>query len=316
VTVVKSIAGMSLKGGRKDNFYFCLIEHYPDSKRSFLKSLIQVRDEEEGMGGDDVIRGWINKFELKELVVDFPISKTACEKCLIECPGAHHCPVKSVVTVKSRMQDLLAEDAIRVGQNPKKYEQERNLDDEVHFIRDILAKAPTDHMLSRSFRRRLKKGFLPYWNREVDFWIWGFYYDHLLKLFNFSYDSFGNTSTMVLARFSYLKRHFPSHLKLYESFIPIVLIELVRSGVILKKDLMMLQDLELGHNARHDIIKKLEKHLDVFVYDHDLDILCRQPRAFESFMLAIVGHQLHFNRTRKVPEWAQPEEVRFLAPVF
>jgi len=42
----KNVAGMSLKGGRKDNFYFCLLEHYPEKDRWFLRSLLHVKDEE------------------------------------------------------------------------------------------------------------------------------------------------------------------------------------------------------------------------------------------------------------------------------
>ena len=68
-----NIGSLSMKGGRNDNFYFCLIEYYPDSKRWFLKSLLPVKDEE-AIDNDDAIHAWINNFDVKQLVVDFPLS--------------------------------------------------------------------------------------------------------------------------------------------------------------------------------------------------------------------------------------------------
>ena len=44
----ENIAGMSIRGGRRDNFYLCLLEYYQESDRWFLGSLLPVRDEDEG----------------------------------------------------------------------------------------------------------------------------------------------------------------------------------------------------------------------------------------------------------------------------
>src|SRR5690554_2436372 len=91
----KNVAGMSLRGGRRDNFTFCLIEFFPDQNRWFLKSLLQVKDEE-GIDGDEAIRAWIEEYELKEIVVDFPLSPPACHECQLSCPGLKQCMVPSV----------------------------------------------------------------------------------------------------------------------------------------------------------------------------------------------------------------------------
>ena len=116
---------MSLGGGRKENFFFSLLEYYPEKKRWFLKSLHQVKDEEI-RDRDEIITSWVNQYGLKQLVVDFPLSRPPCEEsCLSNCPGAHSCPRDSVVEVRCEMKKLLDEDAKFQKENPKKYEQDR-----------------------------------------------------------------------------------------------------------------------------------------------------------------------------------------------
>lgn len=311
----KNIGSLSMKGGRNDNFYFCLIEYYPDSDRWFLKSLLPVKDEEAN-DSDEAIRAWIHNFDVKQLVVDFPLSKAACSECEIECPGAGHCPKKDVISVREKIKALLNEDQKLINTNPKKYEQERNKADEIVYNRDIFEKETSHHLLTRSFKRRLKKGFLPYWNRTLDFWVWKYYYDQLLDTFNTSFDSFGNISLMILSRFSYIKRHFPKHVELFEANEQIILIELLRSKILLRKDIDMLNDVELGLETRLDTIKKLENKLNIFIYNHDLDILVKNPRAFDSFILSLAGQNVLQKKNLELPDWTQPEETKFIVPNF
>lgn len=311
---LKNIAGLSMKGGRNDRFIFCLIEHYPDQDRWFLKSLLQSRDEE-GRDGDQAIRDWIDQFHLKELVVDFPLSEPACQICKLDCPGVNQCPDPSVVFVRRAIDKILDEDLKLQQKHPKEYERKRIEDLEFNPRKDIMAKEAHHHLLSRSFKRRLKKGYLPYWNRPIDFWIWRHYYDQLLELFNLSFDSFGSTSLMIQSRFSYLKRHFPNTLKLYESSIPVLLIELFRAGILHKQELQGLNDLELGAESRLDIIRKIESSCNLFIYDRDLEALVENPRAFDSFLLAVVGQNIHLNRSRPI-EKSYLEQSSFVIPSF
>ncbi len=208
------------------------------------------------------------------------------------------------------------EDQKLINVNPKKYEQERNKADEVVYNRDIFSKETSDHMLSRSFKRKLKKGFLPYWNRTLDFWVWKYYYDQILETFNTSFDSFGNVSLMILSRFSYIRRHFPKTLELFEANQQIILIELLRARIIQKKDIDLLSDIELGTEARIDLMKKIENKLDIFIYDHDLEILVKNPRAFDSFLLALAGQNVLQNKNRELPDWTRPKETKFIIPNF
>ncbi len=304
-----------MKGGRNDNFFFCLIEYYPDSERWFLKSLLPVK-EEEAENDDEALRVWIENFQVKQLVVDFPLSRPECYHCDLACPGATSCPVESVKTTREKINHLLNEDLEMIKKNPKKYEQERNKSDEVVFNRNIFEKETHHHLLSRSFKRRLKKGFIPYWNRSLDFFIWKYYYDQILEMFNTSFDSFGNTSLMTLSRFNYIKRHFPKDLELFEANAHIITIELLRSKIILKKDVELISDIDLGIEARIDTIKKIETHLNIFIYNHDLDILVRNPRAFDSFLLALSGQNILQNKNVALPDWTKPNETRFIIPQF
>lgn len=311
---VSTIAGMSLSGGRRDKFYFALVEYYKDSGRAFLKSLLQIKDDEEGGSGDEIIHGWIEEFKPWALVIDFPLSFPSCHDCKLKCPGTHLCEVPSVATVRKEINLLLEKDQKLFEENPKKYEQERNRDDEIEYSRELWDKRSDSHILSRSFKRRLKKGFLPYWNRPVDFWVWKNYYDQLLDIFSISYDSLGHTSLMLMARFDYLKRHIPADLKLAEGNIYITLLELFRKEIISHKELMGLSDIELAPHARLTIIRKIEKSFNLFVYDNDLDILVKKPRAFNSFIMSFNALLLYQGKTQTLPEWTNPKDSLLVVP--
>lgn len=304
---INNIGSLSMKGGRNDNFYFCLIEYYPDNKRWFLKSLLAVKDEEVSHN-DDAIHAWIQNYDVKQLVVDFPLSRPA-----IECETEGE---KNIAIVQDKIKHLLDEDQKLINENPKRYEQERNKADEIVYNRDIFSKETAHHLLSRSFKRRLKKGFLPYWNRTLDFWVWKYYYDQILEMFNTSFDSFGNVSLMVLFRFNYIKRHFPKEVELFEANAQIIIVELLRSKIILKKDVELLNDMDLGYETRLETIRKIESKLDIFIYNHDLEILVRNPRAFDSFLLALAGQNALQGKTRELPEWTMPKETKFIIPDF
>ncbi|MBI2520535.1 MAG: hypothetical protein HYV97_08955 [Bdellovibrio sp.] len=315
MSVKRNIAGMSMKGGRKDNFFFCLLEYFDDGDRWFLRSLLQVKDEEY-LAGDEALREWIKQYDIRQLVLDFPLTNPPCHECTLQCPGTLKCPVDSVCEVRSRIDHLLQEDVTRIEQHPKTYELDRGNDDLVQHGKEWHLKVSTAHILSRSFKRRLKRGLLPYWNRPLDFLIWTHYYDALLKIFNQTYDSFGNTSLVIISRFSYLRRHFPKELELFEGHILLILIEMLRANLVRQQDLQNLYDLEQGKSVRLGITQALEKKFNIFIYDYDMDLLLRQPRAFESFLMAIAGICLHQKQIRPLPSWVGSEGANFIIPKF
>jgi hypothetical protein len=313
---VRNVAGMSLGGGRKENFFFSLLEYYPSEKRWFLKSLHQVKDEEI-RDRDEIITSWVNQYGLKQLVVDFPLSRAPCEdSCLSNCTGANACPRECVVAVRQEMQDLLDEDAKFQLENPKKYEQERVSSLEIDYSKNLLKKNTDEHMLSRSFKRKLRKGFTPYWHRPIDFWVWKNYYDQLLEVFKISYESFGNVSVMLLARLNYLLRHLPRDLKMFESNIQIALIELYRARVISKSLLLQLSDIDLAPGAREQIVLNIEHHMEIFLYENDLDTIVKNSQAFDSFILSVVGQKMLMNGLREISEWGNSDGGNFIVPSF
>lgn len=309
------IAGLSLGGGKKENFFFCLLEYYKDEQRWFLTSLKPVR-EESHLTQDEAIMSWVKGSSLKQLLVDFPLSKPPCETCDLVCPGIDDCHHPVVCDVKSLMKSILDEDAHRIKENPKKYEQERVDQELVHYAKSVLDKHTTTHILSKSFKRKLKKGFIPYWNRPLDVWIWINYYDQILNTFNVSYDSFGNVSVMLLHKFHYLLRHLPVELQIYESSTQIILLELYRSKIISKKHITELCDLNVSTLARIRVAKKIEEKLNVFIYDKDLELISKFPKAFDSFLLAVAGRNLILEQTRKIPEFGVKDKSKFTVPLF
>jgi hypothetical protein len=313
---VKNVAGMSLGGGRKENFFFSLLEYYPEKKRWFLKSLHQVKDEEI-RDRDEIITSWVHQYGLKQLVVDFPLSRPPCEEsCLSNCRNLKECPRSQVIEVRKEMDELLEEDARYYKENPKKYEQDRQSSQEIDYSRNLLKKNTDEHMLSKSFKRKLRKGFVPYWHRPIDFWVWKNYYDQLLEVFKTSYESFGNVSVMLLARLNYLLRHLPQDLKMYESNVQICLLELYRARVIGKSLLLQLFDLDLAGSAREQIILNIERHMGIFIYENDLDTIIRNSQAFDSFILSVVGQRMLMNGLREIPQWGNTDGGNFIVPSF
>lgn len=323
MTIKKNIAGISMKGGRRDNFFLCLIEYYDDQKRWFLKSLVKVKDvstnenivDNDSISGDEIIKSWINEHQLHHLVVDIPLSYPSFRVDL-RTARSKDANVSSVKVVQQKIRELLDEDLKSQKKNPKGYELQR-VEEEMFDAKKCLFERPShQHLLSRSFKRRLKKGFLPYWNRPLDLWVWMHYYDLMLELFNVSFDSFGNTSLMNLFRFDYLRGQLDSDLQLYEGNFHILLIELLRAKIISIKDVHHLSDLDLCGPARMDIIKKIETKLGIFIYDHDLEILVKNPRAFESFAMAVIGRNIHYQQIVQLPDWACADEAAFCVPSF
>jgi hypothetical protein len=310
-----NVAGLSLGGGRRENFFFCLLEHYPERGRWFLKSLHQMKDEEI-QDRDEIIPAWATLYQLKEMIVDFPLSRPLCETCVPDCQGARLCPRGPVNEVRDEMAALIDEDERLCLENPKKYEQERLAAEEINWSRDLLHKTADQHVLSRAFKRKLRKGFVPYWHRPIDFWIWKNYYDQLLSVFKTSYDSYGHVSVMLLARMKHLQGHFPVELHLFETSSDLVLLELYRAGLIGKHLLLNLFDLDLQASARETILRSIEQKLQLFVYDNDFDMLVKNPKAFDSFLLAVAGQRLLMKNLRPIPDWGNADGGNFFVPDF
>lgn len=303
---IKNAAGMSIQGGRKENFYFCLLEYFPEQKRWFLKSLLPVK-EEVGKNADQAICDWIIQYGLGVLIVDFPLS----------LPPAFHeqSNKKNIIEAQNRIDELLEIDQKIYELDPKAYEHKRLEFEQVNFTQNPFDKN-SGHILSKQFKRRLKKGLVPYWNRPVDFYIWSEYYDTMLKLFNQSFDSYSNMSMMLFFRMKYLRTLFPKELKLMEGHCLICLLELLREDVITPAMIRNLHDLELVSSARHDIIRQIEQHLNIFIYAHDIELMKSDSRAFNSFLMSLIGKRVLLNEIKPLPNWANEDQCQFVIPNF
>ena len=175
---MKSIAALSMRGGKKDKFYFCRLEYFEAKKRWFLRNLMQVQDqyEDDEEGADDTIDGdlaihqWIDEYQIENLVVDFPLSPPTSMTLDLGWHNTSGTQGNSVQFVR-KIKELLEYDENLVKNNPKQYERDRNKDDEISYGDYVFKKHTKDHILSRSFKRKLKRGFIPYWNRTLDFFL-------------------------------------------------------------------------------------------------------------------------------------------------
>jgi hypothetical protein len=303
------VAGLGLRGTRKDDSYLCFLEFFPSQERWFLSKVVDLQS-------DDQLVKVLQEETPGHLMVDIPLNLPTCSTCFLKCPGEQVCPVQEIVTVRENIGELLRLDGDFYQSSPKRYEQERVELELYDHQRPVLARSQTQLALSKSFKKRLRKGIIPYWNRPLDFWVWANYYDALLELFNFSYDSFGPNPPNALFRFHYLRRHFPKNLNLWESSIQILLLEMLRQNWTTKEEIRLLSEVEQGVLSRLNLIKCLEKTLNIFIYDHDLEMLIHRPRAFESFMLAVAGRCAQAKKLRHIDAWANAKEVNFAVPQF
>ncbi|MCB9091638.1 MAG: hypothetical protein H6621_08610 [Halobacteriovoraceae bacterium] len=302
------IAGIGVGSGKKDSFYFCVLEHFEKEKRWFLKTC-QKLNEFQYPETEDSILSWVKDFELETIVVDFPLSMPTCSTCKLDCPGSSLCPVEGVVKAREEIKEQLDRDHELYEKNPKKYEHER-------LKAEQIGEKSSEILLTRSLKRKLKKGFVPYWHRTIDLWVWLHYHDELLYYFQTSFDSFGQDSMVQILRFQYLARHFPDSVELKESNYFLCLLELLKAGIISKRDLGDLRNSDSAPLGRIEILKKIEASFDLFVYEKDRETLLKNPKAFQSFILTVSGIGLLKESIIPVDSWALDLNKSFFVPQF
>jgi len=275
----KTLAGIGVGSGRKESFYFCAFQYFEDEQRWFLKNCQQLKDVQYP-DTEDSLLALIKDYGIELLMVDFPLTHPVCESCELVCPGSINCPDERVVKSRQKIGNILKSDELLYTDSPKEYERQRK----------------SGGVISKSLKRKLKKGFVPYWNREDDLGLWLDYHDDLLKYFKVSYDSFGNENRGQIQRFQYLRRHFPSNLKLLETHYHILLLEMFKSDLVAKKSLKELVHIESAALSRLNIIESLEEKFNLFIYEKDKEVLVKKSRAFKSFIIGLSGTVLYEQR--------------------
>lgn len=308
-------AGISLTSSKNDDFYLTYFEKM-EGDTSRFKLHLKDQHDSEGNTHDLILVKHLKDTKIKTAIFDFPLTKSLCFACTLTCPGSELCPQEPIRKVREIIDSLLEEDAKIYKSNPKKYEVDRKSDDIIDWESDLLAKRTDEHVLSKAFKRRLKRGLSPYANRPIDFWVWQHYYDAYLSAFQTSFDSFGDVSFIHLAYYEYWQKHLPKDLILKETAPQLVLLELYRAEFIDKKQLLTLSDIHQAPLSRLDIVRALSHRLHLVITETQLDKLVRHPRAFTSFILAISGIKLDSHRFYDLPRYTEPEKTHFFVPYF
>ena len=275
------IGGLSLGGGGlQDKFFFCLLEYYPASKRWFAK----LSFKKEGVDRETELARWIENFATKDIVVDFPLALPFCHHCTLSCPGMERCPVEGVKSSRERVHLLLQSSDVAAA--------------------------------SKSLQKKLKRGFLPYWNRPIDVWVWEHYYDLLSHYFSRGFDCFGNFSLRLLSRFSYVKRQLPCGIDYFESYPLLCLLQLMQCGIVPPQTLLQLASVREKDLARANILSSIESKLKIFLYRHDFEFMVKNPRAFTAFLLATVGQRVILGELLNIPQAFLVGSPGFVLPCF
>ncbi len=207
------------------------------------------------------------KNKCSTLIVDIPLSGPTCHSCTLNCPGVLECLDPSVGEAKREIEDYLNKN------------------------------------ISKSLKKKLKRGVNPFWNRNIDVLVWTLFYDIEKELFNSCFDSFSSNTIHSFFFFnSYLKR-FLSDIEIYESTNKFLLGTLYYRDVLNKKDIRNLSSFEEHLVSKKKILQKIEEHFEIFIYENDFDYIVEEGMAFNSFSLALMGIYFNEGRTLAIPSW-------------
>ena len=216
--------------------------------------------------------------------------------------------------IRVLIDNLIGEDLLHSSVKPKEYERLRESLKAFDYSRDWLEEKTELPPLSQPFKRKLKGGFIPFWHRSIDLFIWIGFYDQMLKVLNYSFDSFGHTSMMIINRFNYLTNLLGPSINFYESNINVVLIQLLKNKIIDKNHLNGLRFLdETTIEDKKSLVLSLENNLNLFAYESDILDLILDPKMVHAFLLSISGKALIENSIVELPSWC---EEKFIIPTF
>lgn len=310
----QKVGGVFFSGGKNGSFYGVILELFKaEESRWVIKSLFNSDKVAPSFKEESFIE-WISSSGCKKFVTDIPIGESFCGVCTLDCPGQSKCIDPKVKNINLLIDDLLGEDLLHSRVRPKEYERLRESLKSFDHSRDWFNEKTELPPLSQSFKRKLKGGFIPFWHRSIDLFIWIGFYDQMLKILNYSFDSFGHTSLMIINRFKYIKNLLGPSYSFFESNINVVLIQLLKNKIIDKNHLNGLRFLdETTIEDKKSLVLSLENNLNLFAYESDILDLILDPKMVHAFLLAISGKSLVENNIVKLPSWC---EEKFLIPTF
>ncbi len=296
------VGGISLRGNGRDHGSFCLLEQPEEGCKLYLK-IFPVRDDRSSGNIESNLIKVLKKNVVKVLACDYPQTAPPCATCRKSCLGEEFCKDEKIKDARAIIASLLEDDRKKIEKDPAKYEVDRNHDNEL-YVKKIIDYPTDDHIFSKSFKRRLKRGVSPYLNRPIDLFIWMNYYDHLLEVFGQSYSSYSNFSYTSIVRMDYLKRSFFKDQKMLESNVYLILLELLKNKVLLVRDIKTFMDISSSVVGRSLIISKIEKKFNIFIYEQDMELLVTSVRSFDSFLLALAALMKMDEKLYLLPSWA------------
>ena len=312
--MTQKVAGVYFFGNKLSRFIACIFDFYAPGNRWILDELY-FSENEKNSNSPVVFEEWIKTTEIADLIINVPMTSPICETCQLICPGEEKCHHPVIKSIRHKIVNELDKDFKLEKSNPKAYER----------YRDNMSKYSSDHKffnrgnsdpLSKSLKKKLRKGFTPYWSRPIDLYIWLNYYDELIQIFNYSYDSFGQTSLMNLKRFSYLKRHLKG-INVWESSIHINFLEMLKSDILLPEDLIGMKYVdEFSVSNRKKIVSKLETSLNIFIKMEDTAIFTFDPKAINALNLGLCAIRNAMSEKHQLPDWCQGNHPNFIIPNF
>ena len=286
---------------------YCLLEFFHQTQRWFVTSIKSLEI--------NSLFSFLNGENIDLLIVDCPLSPPFCAGCSLDCLNSQECDNDDFKTMNLLIDDLFLQDEEEYKKNPKEYEYKRQ-DQKRDWKKDFLWNDFVDHTLTKSLKRRLKKGLVPYWNRSIDLWIWLSYGDLMQNYFKKTYNSYGHMSLSFYLFNQFIQKKLKADYNIYEANFYLILLELTRANVLGMKELKFSREEKIKVNERKILIEKVENFFKIFIYNEDINKMSEDEKSFEAFMLSLTGYCLFKKQTKKFPEWPQIEKTPFIIPSF
>lgn len=165
--------------------------------------------------------------------------------------------------------------------------------------------APEVKWVQRTFSRSEKKQqveFSPYTQRPIEVWMRHAFLPEIPKELRFDIDeTLGGNKAPLTARFHFLRR-FLKFAKTSEVWPKLSVVQLGIEHRISRRALQSYRHLEVGAQARMEILETLADAYSIFIYDRDLRRMATSLSAFNAFISAFTGYLAECDQTQDPPK--------------
>lgn len=163
-------------------------------------------------------------------------------------------------------------------------------DASVKWTRNYLKKAE-----KQAYNKKRIRPFTPYTQRPVEAWI-RYEIDTGLEVD----EALGGNKAPLTSRMHILKKSL-GDLHLVEAMPKLTLMALAQIHRFPKRWMQSYRNLDLGIEAREDILEALIRAQDIFIYERDLRKLSHNLACFDAFLCAFTGLMSHLGRCQEPP---------------